>query len=133
MSFDARRWVEANQPPVFVDLDGATFTGRLWSHVEYLKGMRAFIDLAVVKGDASAFEEYETKLRELIASMGFSKDAADRMLKLPDGAFEGLMKSFFDCQRAGRIRAPSTTEPHSPLNPAAPTPTTPPASESPAS
>jgi len=122
MPFDTRAWVEANSPPVFIDLDGKTYTGRLWSHLEYIKWLRVF--QAWVAGDRDE-ATYEAKLRELIASMGFSEEAIARMLKLPDGAFEGVLADFFDRQRAGRTRSPSTPEP---LPPAPTSPTTAPAS-----
>jgi hypothetical protein len=121
VTFDSRRWIEAHQPPVFVDVDGRTFTGRLWSHLEYEKWMKVFRDWLTAGSDA---DDYETKLRELVASMGFSADATNRMLQLPDGAFIELMNSFFVLQRAGRL-APSTPDTRPPLPPS---PTTAPAS-----
>jgi len=123
VTFDARRWVEAHKPPVFVDLDGRTFTGRLWSHLEYVDWLQVFKGW---KGKSVA--EYKIELRRLIASMGFSDEAIDRILKLPDGAFEGVMADFFVCQKAGRDTAPSTPAPPPPSSPDPTTPTTGPAS-----
>lgn len=125
MTFDARAWVEANTPPVFVDLDGRTFTGRLWSHLEYVKWVRVFREWLAGNHDPAG---YEKELRDMIASMGFSEEAVDRMLKLPDGAFEGLMKDFFERQRAGRDPAPSTPGPQPQSSPDQTSPTTAPAS-----
>lgn len=115
MPFDARAWIEAHKPPVFVDLDGTTFTGRLWSHLEYVKWLA--VRLSWLRGEKTD-AEYAKELREMIASMGFSQDAIDRMLKLPAGAFEGLVTDFFVSQQAGRKPAPSTPAPPPPATPA---------------
>ena len=61
MPFDTRAWVEANSPPVFIDLDGKTYTGRLWSHLEYIKWLRVF--QAWVAGDQNARPPQENATR----------------------------------------------------------------------
>lgn len=122
--YDARRWVEANKPPVFVDVDGATFTGRLWSHVEQVEWKRVFRAWLAGKVDDGA---YEGEITKMLASMGFSEDAITRMLKLPNGAFEELLQDFFVCQGLGRASA-STPEPLPPSNPEPMSPTITPAS-----
>jgi hypothetical protein len=122
--YDSRRWIEAHKPPQFVDVDGTTFTGRLWSHVEQVEWKRVFRAWLNGKVDDGA---YEGEIKKMLASMGFSDDAVARMLKLPHGAFEELLQDFFVCQGLRRPGA-STPEPLPPSNPEPTSPTTTPAS-----
>lgn len=123
MTFDARAWLAAHKPPVFIDQDGRPFTGRLWSHLEYLKWVQV-----IRSWSEQSVESYEKELRRMLASMGFPDEAIDKMLQLPDGALKELTESFFELQEQGRQPAPSTREPPSPSSPAPTNPTTGPAS-----
>lgn len=123
MAFDARVWLAAHKPPVFVDQDGRTYTGRLWSHVEYLKWREV-----IATWGSESIESYETELKRFLGSMGFPDEAVAKMLQLPDGALKELTESFFVLQEQGRPPAPSTPEQLRPSSPAVPGPTTAPPS-----
>lgn len=126
MAFDAKAWIAANSPPTFTDPeDGKTYTGRLWSHVEYLRWLEVF-----EQWTQGTLDDYEGQLQKLLGSMGFAPAVVTKMIALPAGAFEGLVTDFFDRQKSGRS---SRLTPGTPFPAEATLPPTAPASASPAS
>ena len=112
MSFDAKAWIAAHEPPSYIAQDGTTHTGKLWSHLEYLKWLKVFASWASTEREDAA---YAAELQRLIASMGFTEGVVEEMLGLPSVALEEMMAGFFVLQRAGRKSPPATLEPPLPL------------------
>lgn len=118
MRFDAKAWIAANTPPTFTDPeDGQVYTGRLWSHLEYLRWLEVFDQWT-----QGTLEDYEAELTRLLGSMGFASAVVTKMLALPAGAFEGLVADFFGCQKAGRSPrlTPGSSSPEPSTRPTAP-------------
>jgi len=131
MSFDAKAWIAAHEPPTYIDRAGKTHTGRLWSHIEYLKWVQVFVSWR--KGEL-ANEAYEGELRKLIESMGFTAGGIDEMIALPSVALEEMLKGFFVLQRKGGEESPvSAASTPAPLLPSTSSQKIAPASESSAS
>jgi hypothetical protein len=128
MPFDAKAWIAAHEPPTYIDRAGKTHTGRLWSHLQWKKWLDVLVewDARRERKEPLSDEQYETELRQLLASMAFEPAVVDEMIALPSVALEQMVKGFFALQRAGRDEPPST--PALPA-PSPKSPTTAPASE----
>jgi hypothetical protein len=118
MSFDAQAWIKAHEPPTYIDRAGVTHTGRLWSHLEYIRWVKVFEKWLTQPetGDALTDDQYETELRRMFSSLGFADEIVEEMINLPSVALEQMAEGFFVCQLAGR-QPPSTPEPPLPSNP----------------
>jgi len=127
MSFDAKAWIAAHEPPTYIDRAGKTHTGRLWSHLQWKKWLDVLVewDARREKGEALSDEQYEAELRQLLGSMEFSEPVVNEMLALPSVALEQMVKGFLALQRAGKDAPPSTPAPPAPSEKS---PTTAPAS-----
>lgn len=110
MPFDAKAWLAAHEPPTYIDRDGVTHTGRLWSHLQWKKWLEVLVqwDERREKGEATSDEQYEQELRQLLSSMAFTESVVDEMIGLPSVALEQMVKGFLFLQRAGREPSPST-------------------------
>lgn len=99
MRLDAKAMLEALDRPVFVDLDGIEYTGRLLSHLETSKFLGALQDWG--KGGTPK-ADIEQQLRQLCEA---AELPYDKIVALPEAVFQRVIADFFGflvAQRFGK-------------------------------
>lgn len=92
--FDARAEKAALEPPVLIDLDGVTHTGRILSHDEYQVLKPDFVKWA--NGSFASDEEETAALGRLFAAIDIPMD---KVLALPPELVTAALMDFFGPRR----------------------------------
>lgn len=93
MRIDSRQLTEGLTPPVFIDLDGKEYQGKL---VSVIKGLQLQDKLNQALADGLPAEKLQEVFVEILDAMGLPKD---KILALPGAAFWDAMDSFFTSHR----------------------------------
>lgn len=105
MPFDSRSAVAALEPPVFIAPDGATYTGRILSYVEYQRVKPDILRWA--EGRFGEDETEESVIRRLLDAIGIP---AEPVLALPmETVTEALLDFFGPRRRAAPAAAPAAS------------------------